>query len=235
MTTNSRSTKSWWRPLGVATILLLALAGCSSSIGEISSTSTTATTTSNAATATAAEVGPAEPQTPTAPIDGQKLLANALASFASGYDFIGTVTINSEQATVIAGRWFDGSSQVSIRSGSGEVEYITTADGQWARLPGSEWEELDGLPQSENPLAALSSPTSLEVSSSNTNTVRLSASYPAAELGLVGDPIDVILVIEDGLLVRASYDIEIDGNTGGSVTEFAKLGDTTPIVNPINS
>jgi hypothetical protein len=123
-------------------------------------------------------------------------------------------------------------SQLTISSGEGEVEYIITNNGQWARLPGSVWEELDGAPPSGNPLAALATPEALTLIEATGNKVVLRAVYPAATLGLDGDPIDVQLLLEDGALAEASYQIEVDGNLAESVTTFAQTDDTSPITNP---
>ncbi len=178
---------------------------------------TIATTTTNAI--------PPEPAT---------VLAEALSQYASSYLFTGVATVNGAVATVVSGRWLETGSQMTISSGEGEVEYIITPEGEWARLPGGVWEELEGDPPTGNPLKALATPESLSLVETAGSKVVLRAVYPAGTLGLEGDPVEVQLVFDGGSLTEASYRIEIEGNTAESVTTFAQLVDTSPITNPTN-
>ncbi len=229
-TMTSASRGSRWRPLGAAIALSLVVAACSSSTdGAASSTTAAPVASSTATTSTTAPNAPT-PAPPT--LDPATVLAEALAAYAGGYEFSGTATVNEQEASIVSGRWIDGASQLLIRSGSGEVEYLITPEGQWARLPEGEWEELEGPPPTDNPLAALGTPTSLEVLSAAENTVRLRGVYSAEALGLTGDPIEVQLVVTDGSLVEASYTVNVDGNSGTSVTTFSNPTDTTPITVP---
>lgn len=166
------------------------------------------------------------------PAEPAAVLAEALARYAMGYEFTGTALVNGEVATVVAGRWMDNVSQMMISSGDGDVEYVVTRDGQWARLPGGDWEELDGTPVADNPLAALASPERLELMMATGDDVRLRAVFPAATLGLTGDPVEVQLVFDDGALIQASYRFEVNGNVAESVSTFTTLANSTPITTP---
>ncbi len=228
--TTSAPRDSWWRPLGAAIVLSLLVAACSSATDEAPTSSTIAPAPPGVTTTTTA--APAPPAAVEDAPDPATVLFEALAAYADGYEFTGTATVNDQEASVVSGRWIGGASQLLIRSGSGEVEYLITAEGQWARLPDGNWEPLEGTPPTDNPLAVLSAPDSLEIVSSDANTVRLRGVFAAETLGLTGVPIEVQLVVTNGTLVEASYTVDGDGAIGTSVTTFSKPSDTTPITVP---
>ncbi len=230
--TTSAPRDSWWRPLGAAIVLSLLIAACSSATEDATTTVAPAapevTTTATAAPAAV----PTDSPDPANSLNPATVLSEALAAYADGYEFTGTATVNDQEASVVSGRWIGGDSQLLIRSGSGEVEYLITAAGQWARLPDGEWEALDGTPPTDNPLAVLAAPDSLEIVSADASTVRLRGVFAAETLGLTGDPIEVQLVVTNGTLVEASYTVDEDGAIGTSVTTFSKPSDMTPITVP---
>jgi len=208
---------------------LLLIAGCSAETD-------TATTTepSPAVSSTVATITPEETSTTTTTVavDSESLLSDAMAAYAEGYEFTATTTLNGEVATTQSGRWLNGASQTTVVSGDGEVEYLITAEGQWARLPGGEWEELEGTAASAHPLAALAAPDSLEVVESTAKTTIVLARYPAAALELAGDPVDATLTFTDGALVGVAFDADVDGNKLESATLLGPLLDATPITSP---
>lgn len=155
-----------------------------------------------------------------------------MAAYADGYEFTATTTLNDEVATVQTGRWLSGASQTTVKSGDGEVEYLITAEGQWARLPGGDWEELEGTAAAGHPLAALATPDTLEVVESTAEKTVVSVRYPAAALQLAGDPVDATLTFTDGALVEVAFTANVDGNTLESVTVLGPLLDATPITVP---
>ncbi|MFQ5555074.1 MAG: hypothetical protein ACE5GC_06865, partial [Acidimicrobiia bacterium] len=132
----------------------------------------------------------------------------------------------------IEGRWLEGSSELSIASGDGVVDYLITGTGQWTRLPDGEWQELDGEPPLNNPLTALSAPTSLRSTDDAAGSVGLVAIYPAEVLGLSGAPVEVLLTIRDAVLTQARYRAIVEGVSVETVTVFAPLENTSPITAP---
>jgi hypothetical protein len=232
--TTDPSIGSWWGPriIGASTALLIVVSACSSTSVDVPATTSTlspaVTTTDGGDTNGATATTNASPPGPTT------VLAEALSQYASSYLFTGVATVNGAVATVVSGRWLETGSQMTISSGEGEVEYIITPEGEWARLPGGVWEELEGDLPTGNPLAALATPESLSLVETTGSKVVLRAVYPAATLDLEGDLVEVQLVFERGSLTEASYRIEIEGNTAQSVTTFAELVDTSPITNPRN-
>ncbi len=229
-TTDSSFGSKWWRSriVGVATALLLTMAACSNGAeAEIATT----TTGDNVTTTTAATVTPT-----TAAPDPAALLADALGQYSAGYEFTATITVNDQATTVQTGRWLNGSSQLMISSGDGEVEYIVTGGGQWSRLPDAEWAEVEGSPATAaSPLAAMGTPDSLELVSSDGGITVVRAVYPAAALGIDGEPVVTSLSFENGALTQVAFEAEISGVAARSVTTLAPLSDTSPIVAPQTS
>lgn len=186
----------------------------------VTATEVTTLTTAAATTTTAA------------PIDPAALLGSALEAYAAGYEFTATTTVNDQVATVQSGRWLGGASQLTVESGDGVVEYVLTADGQWARLPGAEWQQLEGDPVTDNPLTPWATPESLAVTNGDAATTVVAARYPATTVGLTGDPIDVTLTFTGETLSEIAYTTEVDGNRQTTQTIFAPLTDATPITTP---
>lgn len=224
-TTDSSLRSNAWRPrTGAAIALVLLLAACSSSDEPVATTagdSAAATTTSHAA-----------PTTTVAPPDPSKLLATALEQYSNGYQFRATTVVNDQEATVQTGRWLDGASQITVRSGDGEVEYIITPDSQWVRLPGGEWEEIAATPALAYPLESMTTPNSLELIAASDGTASVSAFYAAEAVGLAGDPVEVVLDFDAGALVGVTFTTDLDGNIVESTTSLSPLADTTPITAP---
>jgi len=164
--------------------------------------------------------------------DPAALLATALDQYAGGYEFDATVTVNGEEASAVAGRWVDGASELTVTSGDGKVDYLIAGGGQWARLPDGEWEALEGAPTATSPLLALAEPSSFDRTEPAGDAIVVYAIYPAAALGLQGEPIEVRLIFTEGILVEAGYETLIEENTAVTVTAFRPVGDTTPISAP---
>jgi len=155
-----------------------------------------------------------------------------MSAYEAGYEFDAKAVVNGELATSIRGRLLGGASLLVIESGDGVVEYLTTPDGRWARIPGGVWEELEGSAPVGNPLAVLAAPTTLDLVSVDGGRVVLSAVYPADVLQVSGGDVAVTLAFDDGSLVEASYNVVADGNTASTSTVFRPLADMTPITAP---
>jgi hypothetical protein len=164
--------------------------------------------------------------------DANRLLVAALESYRDGYEFVATTAVNDQEAVVQTGRWFADASQLTVGSSEAEVEYIVTASGQWARLPDGEWEQIDGAPDVAFPLGPMATPQSIELIAGHGDTATAAAVYPAAAMGLSGDPIEVVLDFRRGVLVGMSFTTDIEGNAVESTTSLSPLSDTTPITAP---
>lgn len=165
-------------------------------------------------------------------MDPAGVMAAALGAYADAYGFVATATVNGETATVVEGRWVEGSAEFVVRSGAGEVEYVVTSAGQWVRTPDGAWQELEGTPPAGNPLAPFAAPTTLRVLAATGADVQIAAVYPASAFGGGEGPLDVTLTFRSGILAEARYLVVTDGTAAESVTVFALLQDQTPIIAP---
>jgi len=204
--------------LGAAVAFALLLSGCNSH-GEVTSPTAETQPTTDVTTAIS-QPDPAE------------LLASALDNYRDGYEFVATIAVNDQEAVVQTGRWLDDASQLTVRSGDGEVEYIVNAAGQWARLPDGDWEEIDGAPETTFPLASMATPQSVELMAADGGIATVRALYPADTMGLTGDPVEVVLDFRDGVLVGMSFTADIDGNITESTTSLSSLTNASPITVP---
>lgn len=220
------------RSLGAVAALLLVAAACSSS--DTAQAVPPAAPSQSAPQTPATTAQPAAPTTtpPTEGLAPEEILTDALATYASGYEFTAVASVNGEVATTIDGRWLAGASELSIASGDGEVDYLITATGQWTRLADGPWQELDGVPPVGNPLTALAQPSSLETAEAVVGNMGLLAVYPGAILGFPEGSVEVMLTLRDALLTQATYHAVIDGVNIETVTTFAPLEDTSPITAP---
>jgi hypothetical protein len=229
-TTDSLFGSNKWRPrsIGAAIALALLVTACSSDEEPAATTAPVLVTT------TAVTTSVVEEKTPVASIGPSDLLANALQQYSNGYQFRATTTVNDQEASVQTGRWLNGASQITVQFGGGEVEYIITADGQWVRLPGGEWEEIDGALPVSYPLEPLAKPESLGPVSVTGSTARVRATYAASAFGLSGDQVDVLLDFDAGALVGVSFAHSVDGIVTESTTSLGLLAEATPITAPPN-
>jgi hypothetical protein len=214
---------------GVLVVVAAALAACSgpggpavteTTIGTSAVTTSTATTTSTVAATTSSIVDPAV------------VLADALQRYGDGYTFTSTAGVGGAIAITASGRQQGTSSEILFVSGAGEIEYLLTPEGQWARTPGGDWEELEAQQPPAAPLAQLAAPTRLEVTKNEAGTVELSATYDGAAFGLAPTDLVVQLTIRDGYLTEARYTSEENGVLAEVITQFAPAGDTTLITVP---
>jgi hypothetical protein len=220
-TDSSPGSYAWWpRLLGATIALVLVAAACSSDDDAATATTATSSTAQVTTTATPAPPNPSE------------LLTMALEGYRSGYEFVATIAVNDQEAVVQTGRWLDDASQLTVRSGDGEIEYIVTAAGQWTRLPDGEWEEIDGSPSVSFPLEPMAEPQSVELMASDAGIATVLAIYPAEVMGLSGNPVEAILEFHDSILVGISFTTEVAGNVTESTTSLGPLADATPIVAP---
>ena len=174
-----------------------------------------------------------EPSTPpTTTPDPERLVHDGVAALKDGYDFTATVTVGEEEAATTTGRWYQGSSILTVASGAASVEYLITPTGQWARTTSGEWSQVEGEAPVADPLAPLSDPTSTRLESWDGATATVSAIYPAENLGQTGDPIEASLTIVDGVLTELTYSFESDGVPVTVTTTFQPTADVTPITAP---
>jgi hypothetical protein len=147
-------------------------------------------------------------------VDGGSRLATVLGQLANGYSFTTTVSFGGQVATRASGRWVGGASEFTVTTNGVAITYRTLPPRSWVLQSGAGWVEVNGTVPSGNPLDALKTPTQATVVAQSTNMVELSASYPAAVLGLAGtNTVTVDLVLAGDGSLKATY-----AATAGSAT-----------------
>jgi len=225
-TTDRRPRRRRGPRIGVFVVVVVALAGCNGTADSIT------TTTAIGAAGTTPTTVATTTSTSAAAVDPTTLLAGALESYGDGYTFTSTATIGGATAIVVSGRQQGANSEMLLTSGDGEIEYLLTADGQWVRTPGGDWQQLDTQQPPAAPLTQLAAPSRLELVRNEAGTVELSATYDGAVFGLASSEVVVLLTFRDGLLTEAGYTSEQEGVEAEVITQFAPAADTTPITAP---
>jgi hypothetical protein len=172
------------------------------------------------------------PPPPTAPAlpDGPTVLLQSLDALAPGYHFVITVTLDGQVALTTEGDQIGLSSRQTVTSQGVAVSYIVLPEGTWKGEAGV-WDELEVPTPAVDPLAVFRAPSAVTVTGHSAELTTLSATYPAAALGLTGDqPVAVAIELTGTSLRSLSYTTP-DG-TGTSRTDISPLVDTTPITSP---
>jgi hypothetical protein len=226
------------RGAGLLLVVSVALSSCSTDDGDPAADSAAPITPAPVATtpiaATAAPTPPPATASPTAaalPLpDGPSVLLQSLDALAPGYHFVITAVLNGQVALTTEGDQIGLASRQTVTSQGVAVDYIVLPEGTW-KGEGGVWEELEVPAPAVDPLAAFRSPTAVTVVSHATELTVLTATYPAATLGLPGDqPVTVAIELTGTSLRSLSYATP-DG-TGSSRTDISPLVDTTPNTSP---
>jgi hypothetical protein len=163
--------------------------------------------------------------------DAAARLSTDLGQLALGYSFTSTVKVGDQVATQAKGRWVSGASEFTVTTNGVSITYRTLPPRSWVLQSGAGWVEVNGNVPSGNPLDALKSPGQIAVLGDTNAMLELTASYPAAVLGLAGSgsvAVDLVLA-PDGSL-KASY-AETAGNAT-SVTTITPDPSQAPIAAP---
>jgi hypothetical protein len=138
--------------------------------------------------------------------DGGARLAAVLGKLASGYSFTSTVSVGGQVATQATGRWIGGASEFTVTTNGVSITYRTLPPRSWVLQAGKGWVEVNGSVPSGSPLDALKLPNQASVVKQTSDTLELTASYPAAVLGLAGSaPLAVDLVLASDGSLSATY------------------------------
>jgi hypothetical protein len=166
----------------------------------------------------------------TAPADR---LAAAMDGLAVGYTFDTTVSVAGQVATHAFGRAAGGASDFVVESNGAQITYRTIPPRSWVKQAGKAWVAVgSGVPEGD-PLAALSTPSSLTVTGDDPNALELRADYPPAALGLTGTkPVEVTLTLGSDGSVRATYAVPLGAGSATSATTLTPASGQEPIVAP---
>lgn len=193
-----------WLRFGGAILILLLVAGCAAG-GPTGSWGAGGTGTSPAAS-------PA-PTPALTPADAAALLAAALAPLRASSSFETIVEVDGTTVVRASGRATAGASRVSVTTAGQTVEYVEIPPRAWAREAAATWVLVTATQAPVAPLDVLAGPSSL----AGLSRSAFRATYPAAALGLEGDPVTVTITLADDTVVFR-YDATTDGHRTSSTT-----------------
>ena len=140
------------------------------------------------------------------------------------------MTVDGAEVVSATGRSVGPASMMSVTTTGGTVDYVHVPPKAWAREAGGTWVPVDAGTAPGAPLDILSTPTTLTLVSSEGGTATFTAIYPAATLGLTGDPVTVTIATDaDG--VSFSYETTASGRKTVSTTTLRPAA-ADPIVAP---
>ena len=207
-TPETPATRGWLR-FGGAILFLLLAAGCSPA-GPTASGPATSASVPPTATSTA-------PSSPVASSSAAAQLQAALQPLrvASSYETV--VAVDGATVVTAEGRTVGDASDATVTTAGRTVEYIQIPPKAWAREAGGTWVLITADQAPGAPLDVLAEPLTLQVGETAAGESSFTATYPAAALGLQGDPLTVtISVKDDGVTFR--YEASNGGRATSSTT-----------------
>jgi hypothetical protein len=160
--------------------------------------------------------------TTTAPIDPTAVITETLAASSANYRFTSVVLVGEQTLTSIAGTVDGNSVSAEVTTGSSELSYVRTADGEWVTGPDGDWVELEGEPPVAPPLGALVGAADLVVQSGNGEHGVFTGMLGAAAGVAQGVPFS--LTIENGLVTEIRYQVDSGGEIAQVITTFTDIG-----------
>jgi len=228
---SDRQSRPRRRGLGhrVLPVVLGVVMACASNSGAESTTtavdepSTPTSTTVAVTSTTIAE------NTTTVLIDPVAVVGESLAASSFNYRFTSVVLIGEETLTTIAGIVDENSVAAVIGTGSTEVSYIRTSDGEWVTEADGAWVELEGEPPVTPPLAALVDAADLVLESGDGTRGVFTGVLGRAAGPARGIPFS--LTVEDGVVTEIRYQVDTGGERALVITTFSDIG-VAGTVNP---
>lgn len=165
---------------------------------------------------------------PTPAVTAAERLAEALAPLRAAARFETTVAVDGMVVVSAVGRSVGDQSRLSVTSADRTVDYVQAPPKAWAREQGGSWVLLAKDQTPAPPMEVLASPATIEIGDGTT----FRATYPAAALGLAGDPVEVTITL-DGASVMFRYETETGGHRTSSTT-MINPGSTDPIATPFS-
>jgi hypothetical protein len=141
------------------------------------------------------------------------------------------VEVDGKVVVSATGRSVGAASRLTVTTADRTVEYLQVPPQAWAREPGSAWVLLGTDQAPAAPLDVLSDPLTLEMAPSTEGRTTFEATYPAAALGLEGDPVAVVITVGDST-VTFRYELTTSGHRTSSTTTL-RPSTADPIVAPV--
>jgi hypothetical protein len=167
--------------------------------------------------------------TTTTPIDPAVAVSEGLAASGANYRFASMVLVGEQTLTTISGIVDGTSVAADIGTGSGEVSYIRTPEGEWVTGSDGEWVELEGEPPVAPPLGSLVDVDNLVLESGDgTRGVFTGTLGPAAG---AARGLAFSLIVENGFVTEVRYQVDTGGEMAQVITTLSDIGDAGK-VNP---
>ena len=110
------------------------------------------------------------------------------------------MSADGQVATRASGRWVSGGSEFVVTTNGTSITYRTLPPHSWVlRSPARAGVEVNGAVPSGSPLDVLKTPSQVTLTGQTGSTVDLTASYPAATLGLAGSgtvPVEITIATD---------------------------------------
>ncbi|HEX9864287.1 MAG TPA: hypothetical protein VGC03_04905 [Acidimicrobiia bacterium] len=216
--------------LGYLPAVLLIVAGCTGEAdplptsASLTSSTTSTTSTTVVATTTTSEV------TTTVPVDPVVTVGESLAASSSNYRFTSLILVGEQTLTTIEGVVDGNSVAAAIGTGTGEVSYIRTPDGEWVTGADGEWVALEGAPPVAPPLGALVDAGDLALVSGNGTTGVFTGVLGPAAGAAQGLPFT--LTVEAGLVTEIRYEVDTGGELAQVITTLSEIGSAGSVIAP---
>ncbi|MFI5100781.1 MAG: hypothetical protein ACHQE5_09770 [Actinomycetes bacterium] len=161
---------------------------------------------------------------------GAARLQQVLTALGKGYAFDATVKVGGAVATEAKGRWVGGASQFVLTSSGRSVTYRSVPPDAWVQQGDGSWIATQGTVPSGDPLAAFTSPLSVQSAGTLTD---LTATYAPSTLGLTGsDPIAVTVHLGADGSMTVTYATNSTAGPATSTTAITPPTDSSPILAP---
>ncbi len=220
------ASRGWLRFGGAILCIALAAAACGGAAGTDPAASTTAATAAASPSMNASQATDGASAAP----DPAVRLSTALAPLRTAAAFEIRVEIDGNLVVAATGRSVGPASTSSVTTSGRTVDYVQIPPQTWAREPGASWVLLGSDAAPAAPLDVLAKPLTLGASPADAAGTSLDATYPAAALGLTGDPVAVTITI-DASGLTFTYRATQSGHTTTSTTTL-HAGSSDPIVPP---
>ena len=142
------------------------------------------------------------------------------------------MSLDGDVASRASGRWLNGTGEFAIEAQGGALIYRTVPPRAWVHEEESGWIELDSGSPLGNPIDALLKPTTLATVGGPGDALSLKATYPAAALGLSGDPVTVDLTLAANGSVTATYRMPTPAGEAVSETHMTPAANLEPVTAP---
>ena len=216
--------------LGFLPAFLLVVAGCVAEADPAPAPAADTSTTTSLTSTTVAAASTTSAVTTTVPVDPVVMVSDSLAASSGNYRFTSLVLVGEQTLTTIEGVVDGNSVAAAIGTGSGEVSYIRTPDGEWVTGADGEWVALDGEPPVAPPLGALVDAGDLALVSGNGTTGVVTGVLGPAAGAAQGLPFT--LTVEAGLVTEIRYEVDTGGELAQVITTLTEVGSAGSVSAP---